>query len=318
MLFELSHEDRLKILHRLSEEAMNVTRLSKTLDLTTQESSRHLSRLGDVGLTKKSFEGLHHLTPYGELVLKQLEGLKFVSLHKDYFAIHSLSYLPKEFVFRIGELFNGIYVNEVVSSFYNIDKIIQEAEEYIWEITDQYLLSTIPLLKEALDRGVKVRDIEAKDMVVPPKMMEAWRADTSTPEGLDRARIAGLLEERFLERLDIYLWMSEKEVAVISFPLKDGRFDYLGFTSKDERFHKWCRDLFQHYWEGACNRGSIVEELYRLVKERPKAIYTLKRIAAGKEIVNREDVISELEGMRLIRQGKLTILGDILYNKLQK
>ena len=40
LLFELSGEDRLRILHQLDKKAMNVTHLSKELDLTKQEVSR--------------------------------------------------------------------------------------------------------------------------------------------------------------------------------------------------------------------------------------------------------------------------------------
>jgi len=39
LLFEVSNEDRLTILRKLSEESMNVTGLAKELGLTTQESS---------------------------------------------------------------------------------------------------------------------------------------------------------------------------------------------------------------------------------------------------------------------------------------
>jgi len=62
----------------------------------------------------------------------------------------------------------------------------------------------------------------------------------------------------------------------------------------------------------------MVEELYRWIKKRPKAIYVLKKIAARKEIVNGKELISELESMGLTRQGKLTLLGDLVYARLQQ
>ncbi|NIO36894.1 ArsR family transcriptional regulator, partial [Candidatus Bathyarchaeota archaeon] len=49
LLFELSNEDRLRILYQLEKEAMNISDLSKTLELSTQESSRNLSRLSGIG-----------------------------------------------------------------------------------------------------------------------------------------------------------------------------------------------------------------------------------------------------------------------------
>ena len=317
LLFELSNEDRLRILHQLNKKAMNVTNLSKTLGLTTQESSRHVSRLGDVGLTEKDVDGLHRLTPYGELALKQLKGLEFISQHSDYFTSHTLARIPPEFVCRIGDLVNSTHVDDVMAAFYNVDKVFREAEEYIWVITDQYLVSTwYPLTTEAIEREVKVKQIEAKDWVVPPKIKESYRAKDM--ETARRARITGLLEERILERLDICLYMSEKEVAGVAFPFPDGRFDYLGFTATDERSHKLCRDLFQYYWERARSRANVAEELYRRVKKRPKAFYALKKIAARKEIVNGKELILELESMGLIKQGKLTKLGDLVYARLQQ
>lgn len=130
--------------------------------------------------------------------------------------------------------------------------------------------------------------------------------------------MTGLLEEKILERLDICLYMSEKEVAGVAFPFPDGRFDYLGFTATDERSHKWCRDLFQYYWERAHSRANVVEELYRWVKKRPKAINVLKKVATGKKIAYGKESISELKSMGLIKQGKLTKLGDLVYERLQQ
>lgn len=49
---------------------------------------------------------------------------------------------------------------------------------------------------------------------------------TEDKEVRHQARNNGLLQERLVDRLDLCLYMSEKEVAVMAFPL-DGRFDYL-------------------------------------------------------------------------------------------
>ena len=42
-----------------------------------------------------------------------------------------------------------------------------------------------------------------------------------------------------------------RAAAILSFPRFDGAFEYLGFTSKDDRAFKWCNDLFKYYWERA-------------------------------------------------------------------
>jgi len=320
LLFELSNEDRLGILHKLNKEEMNVTKLSKELNLTTQESSRHVSRLVAVGLVQKDIEGLYHLTFYGKLVLRQIEGLTFTSKHRNYFTSHTLEHLPSAFISRIGDLADSAYVDDVSDAFYRVDKVIKEAEEYLWTITDQYLISAYPQLREAVEREVKVKNIEIKDWVVSPIVKQAWYTQEAVPHGQtwDRARTDGLLEERVLGRLDVYLYMSEKEVAGLAFPLPNGRFDYLGFAAKNERSHKWCEDLFQYYWRRARSRTSIVEELYEWIKTRPKAIHLLEEIAKGTKIAYGKELISELERKSLIKHGKLTLTGDFLYERIRK
>lgn len=247
LLFEVSNEDRHRMLLQLDEEAMNVTRLSKELGLGAQECSRHVTRLGDVGLTGKSFDGLLRLTPYGELVLKLLPGFEFVSEHKDYFISHSLTNLPYEFVCRVGELANSSYANDAMVSISSIEAMIREAEEHVWIIHDQYLMSAYPLASEAVERGVRFRTIDPK--VYRPSLKLKGEVRDEYRRVLSRALTDGLLRMGVLERFDVFFWMSEKEVAVVAFPTLDGKFDYLGFTSTDERAHKWCGDLFEFYWE---------------------------------------------------------------------
>ena len=45
--------------------------------------------------------------------------------------------------------------------------------------------------------------------------------------------------------------MSEKEASIISFPDENGLFDYLGFEANDVNSLKWCKELFEYYWERA-------------------------------------------------------------------
>ena len=56
VLFEISNEDRHKILIQVGDEAMNVTQLAKKFDLSLTETSRHLSRTTNAGLVKKDVE----------------------------------------------------------------------------------------------------------------------------------------------------------------------------------------------------------------------------------------------------------------------
>ncbi len=243
LFFEFSNEDRLRIVRELSKENLTVTALSKQLDLTTQETSRHLSRLGEIGLTIKNPDGSHSLTGYGELSLEQMTGFKFISTHKDYFQNHDLSLLPPEFVSRIGELEGSRYVDDVMVIFHLIDQLIRDAEEYVWRITDRYIITIVPAWNEALKRGIKGRLLEPHDIVVPPEF--------------DRGPVIrdAVLEHNFaiknIKQVPLFMSLSEKQVAGICFSSQDGRIDYRGFVSDDLKVLKWAKDLYQHLWSKA-------------------------------------------------------------------
>jgi predicted transcriptional regulator len=305
LFFELSSEERLRILHELDQEPMNVTSLSRELKLTTQESSRHVSRLREAGLTQKDPDGLNHLTPYGRLILRQIEGLDFASQYSDYFVSHSVARLPAEFVDRIGDLADSTYVDDLSDIFYRIDRMIQGAEEYVCTITDQYL-----------------KNLEIKDWVVSPEMKQGYFSNekpwVAIRRTVNEARATGLLEERMLRSLDVFLYMSEKEVAGVAFPLPNGKFDYLGFSARSERAHKWCRDLFQYYWDKARSRQTLAAELHKWIMKRPDAIRVLKDVAAGKRATHARELLSELQSKWLVKDGELTIIGDLVSTQLQE
>ena len=63
------------------------------------------------------------------------------------------------------------------------------------------------------------------------------------------ARVSGDYLEKVMEGIDLVLYMSENEVAILAFPLKNGRFDFFGFSATDDNALRWCRDLFMYYWE---------------------------------------------------------------------
>jgi predicted transcriptional regulator len=249
VLFEISNEDRHRILLQLDKESMNVTQLSKKLDLTLTETSRHLSRIVKVGIVSKEADGKYQIKPFGRLFLNLLQGVEFISKHRDYFNSHSLARLPQEFKYQIGNLSNSSKSNDVMVVLYKIEKLIEEAEEYVWEITHEYPGNTYQLETEAYGRGIHLKCIQPESWVPSPQLEAAVRPEDR--EAISKAWINGLLEVKTLKQLDIFLYMSEKEVAIVGFPNIKGQFDYLGFSSKDQKAHKWCLDLCNYYWENA-------------------------------------------------------------------
>jgi len=233
LLFELASSERLRIMLLVEKQELKLSHISKKLDMTVTEASRHLQRLSEAKLLEKD-EGLYKLTPFGQLTLSLIPSFDFISKHRDYFAAHTLSRLPHEFIGRMGDLANCAFTDDVMVAFHSVENLIEEAKEYVWILSNQVLMSTLPLLEKAVKRGVTFQLIMPEDLIPPPGF-------TPLPE------IFNLIERRTLPRVDLIIAMSEKQ-ARLSFPTKDDKMDYLGFGSTDEQGHRWCRDLFTHYW----------------------------------------------------------------------
>jgi predicted transcriptional regulator len=242
LLFELSNEDRFRILSRLKIKPLKLTQLSTDLDLPVQEISRQLSRLDKMDLVQKDTRGNYSITSYGENILDFVPSLTFLHKNKKYFKTHTLSKIPHKFLTRIGELSSASYVGDVMQNFHNSEEMIKRAEKYVWIISDQILMSTLPFTEAAIDRGCEHRFIGPQTLVPPEGFYEeAQKRRLIGPHG--RAK------SRFLNDLGVSLAMSEKEVAYIIFPADNGKFDYTGFRDNSAEGHAFCEELFFHYWE---------------------------------------------------------------------
>jgi len=233
LLFELSSSERMNIMLEIQKQRMKLSHISKKLDMTVTETSRHLQRLSEAKLVEKDVEGSYRLTPFGELTLSLLSGFDFISKHRDYFITHTISRLPPEFVSRIGELINCTFTDDVMVAFHKVEELIQVAQEYVWILSNQILMSTLPFLEEAVKRGVRFRLMLPEDMTPPP--------------GFKPIPAIPLIERRTLQVVDVVIVISEKQ-ARVAFMTIDEKMDHIGFGSMDESSHKWCRDLFLHYW----------------------------------------------------------------------
>ena len=234
LMFELSNTDRVRILLSLLQGPENITGISKQLKNTTQETSRHITRLSDVGLVGRQPDGTYRITSYGKIVFNQIEGIEFLSTHKDYFIDHTMEALPYEYVSRIGELKNSSYIDNVMTVFQKIQEISDESEKHIWRITDKRLNIVYSNIQKAADRGVEYRRIE------PETVNESPLIEIKPP--IEPGSV------RSLESVPVFMAISEKEVGGLAFPRINGEFDYIGFNSKDTQVLKWCSDLFKHYW----------------------------------------------------------------------
>ena len=240
LFFELSNEDRLALIRMLRAEPSNLTALSKKLDLSLQQTSRHLTRMGKTGLTEKNPSGKYSLTGYGWLIVDALDHLSFVSTYREYICGHDLSGLPIDFLRTIDRLGKSDLKLNAIEFLGYISQNLEKADHFIYLQIDLYPFDTAENLKAAPENGVRVRvlknhSVSSRDIAFNPVHLRS--CDGELP----------LVEVRKSAIDGPYLYVSDAGCAVA---FKTGtEYDYKGFTSQDPDAVEWCRGLFQYNWE---------------------------------------------------------------------
>ncbi len=232
LLFEMSNEDRLKILLELEKGPKNLTRIAKGLDFTSQGTSRNVARLVEASLIRRNPDGEYELTPYGSVSLKLLSSYKFLSENKQYFLTHDSSVLPYHLVNRLGELSMSSFQEDFVTNYILEGEMAKQAEEYVYSTGDQFNVNAQPIVAEKVKFGVEFRTILPETIVPPPGFRPS--------SGPDR---------RLLPKVQVGVTVTDKK-AFFGLPSLDGKFDSVArFVSEDPKFRKWCLDLFNYYWD---------------------------------------------------------------------
>ncbi len=256
LFFELASESRLGILQELLTERLRMQELARKLNMTDTETCRQLQRLSEARLIQKQPDAKYKLTAYAKLVLDTSSPLGFIYRFREYFLEHDVSCLPYEFVNRLGELSAAELSGEVMSTLNRARKMVYEAEEYLWVIAEQVDSSHAQITNEKVSEGLRLKFIMPKDfnqtVKVSPEMLLCphCRKQMIEDESKLRGRVCGFCERKQLERICLSLLINEKESCVLLRRV-NGEMDYVGFFGTDEKFRKWTRDLFMHYWERA-------------------------------------------------------------------
>jgi predicted transcriptional regulator len=239
LLFDLSSIDRLTLLLTIrKEENLRLTKLAEKISATIQETSRHLGRLIKANLIEKNSDGFYRLTSYGQLVLLLLSSISLISKTRDYFLSHDVSFLPLEFIERIGELSEYEHAQNVSNVLRHLEQAMSLANEYVWLMADQALVTGPSVAQAVSNRDLSVRIIILKSGYIPEQYQRI------------KTLFGNKLELKLLsdENAKIAIAMNEKIAGVCFSDLK-GKMDFdSGFRSSSIDFHKWCNDVFNFYW----------------------------------------------------------------------
>ena len=231
LLFEMSNEDRLKILLELEKGPKNLTRIAKNSDSTNQGTSRNIARLIQTSLITKNPDGDYILTPYGSVSLRLLSSYEFLSRNRQHFLSHDVSVLPYQFINRLGELSSSSFQGDFITNYVLEGEMAKQAEKYVYSMGDQFNVHSPPIIAEKLKLGVEFRSIFPETVVPPPGFRPA--------AGVDR---------RLLPKVQVGIMMTDKK-AMFGLPTLDGKMDGEHFVSVDPKFRMWCLDLFNYYWD---------------------------------------------------------------------
>ena len=234
LFFDLASESRLGILYELKNHRMKMNDLARKLDLTSTEAFRQLQRLSEEQLVQRQPDSAYVLTEYCKLVLQLSPALDFVYRHKEYFLSRDIWRIPSEFLNRIGELSSTQLETEVADTLNHGQRMMKDAEEYVWTLHDRGLDYIGPILLDRYNAGVKSFKFLFAENLLPPNN----RPSSGRPE----------VEERTIPATPAIIVCTEKEAGICLLSI-DGKADYAGgFCGKDPTFRKWANDLFLHFW----------------------------------------------------------------------
>ena len=223
--------ERLKILLELEKGPKNLTGIAKDLDFTSQGTSRNVARLVETSIIRKNQDGEYELTSYGSISLRLLSSYEFLSRNRQYFLRHDASVLPYEFINRLGELSASSFQEDFITNYVIEGEMAKQAEEYAYSMGKQFNVNATPIIVEKVKLGVEFRSIFPETVVPPPGFRPA----------------AGVIR-RLLPKVQMGLTVTDKK-AMFGLPTLDGKMDGANFVSEDPKFHKWCLDLFNYYWD---------------------------------------------------------------------
>ena len=233
LFFEISSQERHKILLSIMRESANLTQLSNQAGLNLPETRRHVTRLTKVGLIQRIPDGSYYITSFGKRVLEQVDTISFFLENRDYFQNHVVERLPHEFKIRLGDLASSNFYEKMLDFLQKIEQIVTSANETLCIFVDEIPYLLVPSIIDAISRGVEIRLITKEIRTPNPEMGKIF--------------FSSLTQHAITQNPDILLVFSD-QMAAVAFPNLKGEVDYSGFASKDKWTLNWARALFDVKW----------------------------------------------------------------------
>ncbi len=234
---EFANPIRIEILQQLNYASFSFTSLSKKLNISNSEVSRHLNRLIEQRLVQKERGSKKlSLTSFGELMITAFAPLDFILHHAEYFQEHGLFNLPTSFIRDLDQLSDSELIQGTGNVMLKLQEITEALKEEVWVMTDQ----AFPFGKQMMDTRY----------IVSPEMAK-YRPHI---KDYNRSTVA-----RVLPHISTAVLIADGETGVLFFPDNHGNPEFSqGFYVKKENKLglEYILRLWDHYWE----KGEVVSE----------------------------------------------------------
>ena len=230
LIMEFANPVRIEILHQLSNSPSTFTSLSKMVNISNSEVSRHLNRLTEQGFVKKELGSKKlKLTPFGDLMITVFAPIEFIFRHVEFFKEHDLINLPTSFIHDLNQLDESELIQGTGNIMLKLQEITEGLQEEVWVMTDQ----AFPFGKQGMDTRY----------IVSPEMAK-YRSNI---ENFNRSTIA-----RVLPHISIAMLIADRNTGMLFFPDNQGKPDFnQGFYVKEE--HKegieYILRIWNYFWE---------------------------------------------------------------------
>ena len=304
LLFEISSEDRHKILLFLDRKSANLTSISNETGLNLPETRRHISRLIDVELVERKPSGDYSLTNLGKIILEKINEVAFFSSYKEYFQSHTVDKIPPEFRNRLGELSSSKFETNVLNFVHKMEEVIKNAHRELVLVVEQFPENYISLLLEAVERGVQVRILVPESRMFIPDLAAMY---PEFKERLTRLNNIDAFEQRVISDIQLFLIASEKSYT-LTFPTLSDSIDYFGFLSNTEQDYDWVYDIAHHLWGKADTKSditSIIDNKLKSVNESRETVIVEGRAHQDYDIKALQDAVNNYSKVLLRGQFNL-------------
>jgi predicted transcriptional regulator len=254
LFFEFSNEGRFEVFKNLYSGHKRHSQLEKELNIRGSEISRHLKRLIEKNLVKKTIDNEYTITNIGKMFLDVLELFEASMKYETFFNNHDINYFPLKLILQLGNLKTLRNNSGTMQNIELWSDMIKKSENFILAISDQFQDSILPVVERKINNmSIKIKALVDKN-VLTSKGYEKLEDRHTFYQKVNITQNVRMLKQIFFSLL-----VTDK--GAILFLRKEGKIDYSEcLIDEDEIFIQWAQELFELYWREGANIESVIHK----------------------------------------------------------